>query len=208
MDETIESSEDPVQITIDTYNAVANSYKETHGSLQLTTPLLDHFLTLIKGKKILDAGCGSGRDARYFTEKGYEVIGIDLATNLLNIAQSEAPKASFQKMDIRKIEFADDFFDGIWAMASVLHLPKNQLDTALAEFFRVLKPEGILYLSVKQGVGERYISKDYYINHRKYFSFYQKDEISSHLSTIGFTVNESSSVLLSHGTFIDIIAKK
>jgi len=108
--------------------------------------LLTYFIENLKGKKILDVGCGHGRDARYLSERGFEVVGIDLSRNLLKIARRMAPKAKFLLMDMRDLKFGDEEFDGIWSCASFLHIPKREALETLREFRRVLKPGGLLYL--------------------------------------------------------------
>ena len=86
------------------------------------------------GGLILDLGCGSGRDAKIFSEeRGYEVIGVDPSNNMLTIAKENAPNVEFKEMEAESLLFDSGEFDGVWACASLLHLPKSRLPGAIGE---------------------------------------------------------------------------
>jgi len=111
---------------------------------------------------------------------------------MIEYAKSYAKKAEFIQMDIRELKFEDNFFNGIWSVTSLLHLPKNEIPKALGEAYRVLKRNGIMYVCVKEGHGEelkpdlRY-SKDAI----KFYSYFKKDEIEKFLTWSGFSLLES-----------------
>lgn len=109
--------------------------------------------SLPPGGHILDAGCGSGRDSKAFTELGYRVTAFDASAGLVALAQA------FTGIPIAQRRFADVHeiatYDGIWACASLLHLAEPHLIDALQRLWRSLKPNGTLYLSFKYGDGER-----------------------------------------------------
>jgi ubiquinone/menaquinone biosynthesis C-methylase UbiE len=109
-----------------------------------TAAFLQH---LPKGGRILDAGCGPGQDAAYFASLGYEVAGFDLSEEFLKIARRRLPGATFIKADMRKLDFPDRSFDGVWASFSFHHLSKADAPAALAELKRVLKAGGVLFIS-------------------------------------------------------------
>jgi len=104
------------------------------------------------GAKILDAGCGSGRDSRAFLDAGYEVVAIDASRGMAEQARErlgiEAEVIRFEEMTFR------EEFDGIWACASLLHVPSRDLPDVLERMERALKPGGTLYLSFKRGERE------------------------------------------------------
>ena len=118
------------------------------------TPLYDRFLPLIPaGGHILDAGCGSGRDARYFLDRGYRITAFDASSELAALATeySGIPVSILRFQDFDwKLEF-----DGIWACASLLHVPSPELADSLGRLTNALKPAGTLYASFKYGHGER-----------------------------------------------------
>jgi ubiquinone/menaquinone biosynthesis C-methylase UbiE len=176
------------QITIESYNKTAKEYdKNTNNFIQENYK--KKFLSKIKsGGLILDIGCGAGRDAKYFTEKGYEVIGIDMSSELLNIAKLNAPKAKFKLMNMKNIEFDSNTFDGIWANASLVHLPQEYLVKVLSSIYKILKPNGYFYVSVKQGEGEMLSSDSRYKGVEKFWSYYSEEEFKKALLNAHFTV--------------------
>ena len=114
------------------------------------TPHYEKFLELIpKNGHILDAGCGSGRDAKMFKSLGYEVTAIDGSVEMCKIA-SEFIGIDVIHMQFQEIDFVDEF-DGIWASASLLHVPSDELDLVLDNLKNSLKNNGVFYASFKYG---------------------------------------------------------
>ena len=117
---------------------------------------------LKKGDYILDLGCGSGRDSKAFLEKGFKVVSVDGSEKLCNIASSyigqEVIFTTFQnfKSDIK--------FNGIWACASLLHLPYKDLKEVIKNLRNNLKEEGYFYLSFKYGEFEGERNGRYFTN--------------------------------------------
>ena len=117
-------------------------------------PLYERFLPrLPAGGHILDAGCGSGRDCRAFIQRGYRVTAFDASPELARLARRHIG----QDVLVMRLEEMDwqQTFDGIWACASLLHVPAAGLAEVMARLARALKPGGILYASFKHGPGER-----------------------------------------------------
>lgn len=117
-------------------------------------PLYNRFLPRIpKGGHILDAGCGSGRDSRAFVARGYRVTPFDSAPELARLASGHIG----QEVLVLRLEDVDwhQAFDGIWACASLLHVPSPALPEVMTRLAEALKPGGILYASFKYGQGER-----------------------------------------------------
>lgn len=98
---------------------------------------------------ILDLGCGSGRDTKAFLEAGYIVDAVDGSRELCRVA-SEYTGIPVKHMLFQDLD-AESIYDGIWACASILHLPKPELLEVLEKIAAALKPEGILYISFKYG---------------------------------------------------------
>jgi len=103
--------------------------------------------------KILDAGCGSGRDAKYFLDHGYKVEAFDSSPALAALATAHIA----QDVDILRFQDLDceRKYHGIWACASLLHVPTNNMRDVFLRLFRALKAGGVLYASFKYGQGER-----------------------------------------------------
>ncbi|NVK40722.1 MAG: class I SAM-dependent methyltransferase [Oceanospirillaceae bacterium] len=118
------------------------------------TPIYEKFLPLIPhGGHILDAGCSSGRDARHFLASGYEVTAFDASRELCELA-SEHLGADVHCLRFEDVERQAPF-DAVWACASLLHVPRAQLQEAFDRLVRAVKVGGVLYISFKLGAGER-----------------------------------------------------
>ena len=109
-----------------------------------------HFLSHIApGGKILDAGCGSGRDSLYFARQGYSVTPFDASKAMCKEA-SERLRFPVLQMRFEELEY-DAVFDGVWACASLVHTPWAKQEPVIRKFLRALKPGGALYASWKYG---------------------------------------------------------
>lgn len=112
------------------------------------------FLRLVApGGCILDAGCGSGRDAKAFSALGYQVEAFDASAEMVELASAHTG-LPVQQMTFNALE-AEERYDGIWCCASLLHLPQPELPEAMRRLARALKPGGVWYLSFKYGATER-----------------------------------------------------
>jgi ubiquinone/menaquinone biosynthesis C-methylase UbiE len=139
--------------------------------------------------KILDLGCGSGRAMKHFIEKGFSVVGIDFSEEMLKLARKRVPQADLQKMDMRKLKFPDESFDGIWSNFTLLHVPAREIPTVLNECFRVLKPNGIFFVSVGVGIDQEGVEEEWLKKGEKmFFNSMSKESLTKYLITAGFTV--------------------
>ena len=95
------------------------------------------FIELLNGKKVLDLGCGAGEHSLFFKEKGLEITAIDLSERMIELCKDKGINA--QVMDIENLEYADQSFDGIWAVTSLLHIPKEGLSKVISKLNAILK---------------------------------------------------------------------
>ena len=117
-------------------------------------PLRARFLAQVPpGGRILDAGCGSGRDSRAFLDAGYVVEAFDGSTPLAELAGPLICQP-VRVLDFRDVDWQAEF-DGVWACASLLHVPWAELPGVVGRLVAALKPGGVLYMSFKHGRGER-----------------------------------------------------
>lgn len=114
--------------------------------------LLDAFTKETLGDRILDAGCGAGRDTEYFVGQGFDPVGVDIAPGMIEYAVSNRP-GEYMLMDFRDLGFAPEVFDGIWAPASIFFHPPEEMGEALDEFHRVLDADGVARVGFKIGNG-------------------------------------------------------
>jgi SAM-dependent methyltransferase len=115
--------------------------------------------------RILDLGCGSGRDSRYFAEKGYEVVAADpspvMCQKTREIAGVPVITVSAEEMTFR------EEFDAIWACASLLHVPREKMPEAFYRIRQALRPEGICYCSFKYGDQDRVADGRYFADYNE-----------------------------------------
>lgn len=155
--------------TIDYYNNNAEEYSNTTLYLDLKEKYNKFTKNIKFGGKILDVGCGSGRDLIAFKSLGYDVIGIDASTKLVEIAKKNFKADVFIK-EFNDIEWKQEF-DGVWCMASLLHLQKEELISILNKLSISMKEGASFYASFKNGNGESFDDKD------RFFSYYNKQEL-------------------------------
>lgn len=180
------------EATIATYDRTFEQYSKNVANLHHSEVAGTFLENLSANNSILDLGCGSGRDAKIFSEKGYRVVGVDLSYKMLEVARKEAPLASFIQLDMRELTFNNETFGGVWAVASLLHLPKTDISQCLNECNRVLKKEGIIYISVKVGEGKEFKPDTRYDeNAFKFYSYFQSEEMENYIQQAGFKILES-----------------
>lgn len=150
----------------------------------------NEFLALLPPKaKILDLGCGAGRDTKAFAERGYSVTAIDGSPALCEYASAYSGQKVLC-MRFEDISWKEEF-DGVWASASLLHVSKEEMLPVFQKIASALKPDGIAYISYKYGSGER---ED---NGRYYNDYTEKDipELfcpESELECIGYRITGDS----------------
>lgn len=136
-------------MSVSYYNQNAQSFYEGTLSVDMSS-LYPHFEPYLPvNGKILDAGCGSGRDSRYFLEKGFDVSAFDASAELAKLASQLIHRpVTVCQFD----EYSSErTFDGIWACASLLHVPKDQLSQIVSHLSSLLKTDGLFYCSFKYG---------------------------------------------------------
>jgi ubiquinone/menaquinone biosynthesis C-methylase UbiE len=172
-------------VTIETYDSIVDEYvdyfkaKGLHGvHLQKET---DYFASVLReGSLILDAGTATGDYAKFLTEgydKNFSVMGIDASKNMIERAKVNAPKARFQVMDIRDLEFGQDSFDAIMCFATLQHIDDESCLAVLDKFDDILKDSGVIAINVLELDGDKKESfEDEPLNsaHKTYFNFYTK----------------------------------
>lgn len=147
-----QSSRGPHRPTLAYYEANAQRFFQDTYDVDMSS-LYKPFLALLRpGAHILDAGCGSGRDSLTFLTRGYEVTAMDASTDMAKLA-SRLIAQPVLRLSFDQIQFQERF-DGVWACASLLHVPGHGLPTVLERLGMALKAGGVMYVSFKYGGGE------------------------------------------------------
>ncbi len=162
--------------TLESYNKHVNYYSEYHkGLLDLDKRgEFKRFQELLTGKKILDAGCGSGDHALYFVESGLDVECIDLSEKMMERCLQRGLRA--RVMDLEDLHLDENSFDGIWAVTSLLHIPKGKIRGVIGSLHCALKKEGILFVCLKKGEGEGMLADKHDHSTERFFAFWHKEE--------------------------------
>lgn len=153
---------EPSNKTIDFYNAQAKEYIAETVDLDISN-IRNRFLELVpENGHILDLGCGSGRDSRFFLGQGYSVTAIDASYELANLA-SKFIGQTVRHLSFQKLDYIETF-DGVWACASLLHCPKAEMSAVMQRLNVALKADGIIYMSFKYGTEERIDERGRFFN--------------------------------------------
>lgn len=145
---------------------------------------------------ILELGAGTGRDGLYFHENRFDVVCVDLSEEMVRRCKDKGLDA--RQMDFRKLAFEDGRFDSVYAMNSLLHIPKAEIGGVLAEVHRVLKPGGLFFYGVYGGESSEGVWEGDRYEPKRFFALYTDDELAR-LAPPLFTVEEFHTVSLGEG---------
>ena len=163
--------------TLDYYNKNSEEYFNSTLNVDMTNTYKEFLKLVPEGGKILDLGCGSGRDSMNFMKLGYEVTAVDGSKELAKKASvllgKEVIASTFEELELK------EKFHGIWACASLLHIKREDLKTVLNNLYNNLEDNGVFYMSFKYG------EKEYVDDKNRYFNCFTDESI------IGF-INENT----------------
>jgi SAM-dependent methyltransferase len=168
-------------LTLDHYNQRAEEFWQGtrhHDVSQNITALL-RFIEAEPPFTILDFGCGPGRDLKVFAELGHVAIGLEGAARFAAMARAHSGCDVWQQ-DFLKLDLPDEKFDGVFANASLFHVPTGEVPRVLRELHACLKPGGVLFSSNPHGGGEEGW------NHGRYGVYHHPDTWRRHVSAAGF----------------------
>lgn len=168
-------------ITLGHYNKHADSFwsgTRDHDVSQNRDALLQY----LRGPgpfRILDFGCGPGRDLKVFRDLGHEAIGLDGAERFVELARDYSGCEVWHQ-DFLKLSLPPEFFDGIFANAALFHVPSRELPRVLRELWATLKAEGVLFSSNPRGENEEGW------NGQRYGCYYNLETWGSLVTAAGF----------------------
>jgi SAM-dependent methyltransferase len=159
------------------------------------------------GCAVLDVGCGSGYIASILEGKGLRVTGIDVSSKMIELAKANSPNSTFVKMDMKKLEFPRESFDGVLCLYSIFHVPRRYHLAILKAFRRVLKPKGVLVIHMGwgdwTGVDENWLGGGVPM----YWSHYGKGKNLALVRKAKFEVVQSRASRQKDGTHLFILAR-
>ena len=154
---------------------------------------LEAFAQSLPGKRLLDLGCGPGRDARHFASLGFEVTAVDYSEAMIRAAQTEAIAANaprFSVLDMRDVgrAFPANAFDGAWVCASLLHVPAPDVPAVLAGIHTVLTAGGRVLITLKGGLPGAALVREHKHGREieREFVFWERDPFEALLEAAGF----------------------
>lgn len=145
---------DIIRKNIEAYDKTVDEYHEFSKDWHLdpgAKAQLDEFMSLVKKGKVLDLCCGPGRDAKIFSEAGFQVLGVDASPNMITKAKQVAPNADFKIMNLLALNLPSNYFDGVWFWAGLLVVPKQYDLGILRKVHDSLVAGGVLMMSVQEG---------------------------------------------------------
>ncbi len=188
------------QLTKKTYEdpKLVEGYIKKHSLQPRQAKEIEDFTSKLKGKRVLDLGCGPGQDSYLFAELGYDVTGLDYSFEMISQAKrlkESVKKINFVVGDMTHLEdyFAPNSFDGIWASASLLHIPADQIQKVLAGIATVSSPGAYVYISLKGGTGTHIVSEDQYLDGiivEREFTLWEKETFVALARKCGLILND------------------
>lgn len=178
----------------ETYNRIAEDWHKDHSHDEWWVEGTNIFIKeLAAGARVLDVGCGSGVKSKYLIEQGFKVTGIDISDKLLEIAKREVPEGDFRVLSMMELDTMVETFDGVFAQASLLHIPKKDAGDVIKKMAGRLTPDGLLYIAVKEsreGKPDEGIEKenDYGYEYERFFSYFTMNELEGYLMNAGFEI--------------------
>ncbi|HOT27267.1 MAG TPA: methyltransferase domain-containing protein [Candidatus Ozemobacteraceae bacterium] len=186
----------PDEKTVAYYDERADVYAESSWKQDLSFLLSPFCNRLPPGCRVLDLGSGAGRDSEALRRRGFDAVSLDASTGLLAAHKARGGRLLLRG-DFLRLPFRDACFGGVWACASLLHVPAAQAHDVLCDIYRVMSPRGILGLSLKIGSGE---NRD---EEGRRWTFYLPETARAALERASFTILEETRNLDTSGRSIE-----
>ena len=192
--------------TLDYYNKNSEEYFNSTLNVDMTNTYKEFLKLVPEGGKILDLGCGSGRDSMNFIKLGYEVTAVDGSKELAKRASvllgKEVIVSTFEELELK------EKFHGIWACASLLHIKREDLKIVLNNLYNNLDDKGVFYMSFKYG------EKEYVDDKNRYFNCFTDESIISFINEntkyniLGLYITEDKLGRVNEVKWVNLICNK
>lgn len=166
------------ELVLQAYERIAEKYVAAYKENDLSDcKYLNGFVAFLSGNKVLDMGCGCGESISYLSQFELDLIGIDFSEKMLAEASKLYPSLKFEKQNILKTSFADKSFDGVVLTYVINHFNDEGLKLLKQEIDRILKDNGVVFLSVHVGNNEEYVSDPLDETIEIYYNFLNIDKL-------------------------------
>ncbi len=194
------------QQIIDTYNKGAESFAKKFDSLGTRISDIKEAFQIVNknNPKVLEIGCGNGRDAQEILKYTFDYLGIDISEEMIKIARQNVPKANFQVADVESFNFPANL-DIVFAFASLIHTDKENFKNVLKKIFQMLNPSGIVWLSLKYSEEYKEIKKESEFGARTYYHYSDKDIVEM---ADGFSIIKNEIRNIREQKWLEIILQK
>ncbi len=177
------------------YNAIADRYLAERTRDSADVHLLANFIErLPAGAEILDAGCGAGSPITQILSERFHITGVDFSEAQVELARKNVPNAKFLCEDLTQLNFPENTFDGIVSYYAIIHIPREEHESLLVNFHRMLKLGGFALLCL----GAEHLIDDVdenYLGARMYWSHFDSDTYLNMAKEIGYTIVWSKIVM-------------
>jgi ubiquinone/menaquinone biosynthesis C-methylase UbiE len=170
------------------YNTIADRYLAERSRTSEDIRLLDGFMERLPANaNVLDAGCGAGVPVSQMLSEHFHITGVDFSEAQIELARKHVPNGKFICQDMTKLDFPGETFDGICSYYAIIHIPREEHQPLLANFYRMLKPDGFALLCL----GAEHLIDDVdqnYLGTRMYWSHYDTETYLKILKECGFSM--------------------
>ena len=173
-------------VTIDAYDKYAHNYDESVAEFWDKFPrdFVGKFAELAPGKRVLDVGSGSGRDALLLRDHEFEVVCQDGSREM--IAMTDALGFESHHMAFADMDFEPESFDAIWAYTSLIHIPSDDARQMIQRLRTYLRPRGVFAIGVIEGDSAGMVDHRTMPGNPRYFKKYSSDELKQLIEPFGF----------------------
>lgn len=171
------------------YDVIAGRYLAVHSKIHpRDLELLEELIQCLpKEAKVLDVGCGAGVPITRILSQSFDVIGVDLSEEQIRLARELVPEVGFICQDMTELGFPDESFDAICSYYAIIHVPRDEHRGLLRNFHRMLKPGGLVLLSMGFSNSTTDIEEDFF-GARMYFSHFDAETSLKMLADCGFRI--------------------
>lgn len=179
--------------TLESYERIAGERAKWRSNVNWWRASYYYLTSRVPTGRILDLGCGNGQHALLFAQDpAHRYVGIDISPAMMNLARHAAPESDFARMNMYQLGFPSATFDGFWAAASLLHIPKSKIASVCAELRRVMKPQSIGFIAMRYGNSEEMVIGNLSGDNR-FYAYYGEQEFCRVLERNGFEIIISGS---------------